>query len=201
MADWTADSLIGDHPALVFVNTVGGRTRSRDVEYLSEFTDAADWAHAIGLLEPEEHEYLLSRAADDRAEADAALVELREQREALHTFLLAGVEEVRCERAVRDRVKADILTAQQEAEPSELFRTRHTWVFDTVRLGPRLVARRVALASAELLLSEQRSLIGVCGRCSWLFLDPSPSRRRRWCSMAICGNRAKVERHQRGRSR
>ncbi|MGJ7907826.1 CGNR zinc finger domain-containing protein [Actinopolyspora sp. H202] len=200
MTDWSTTSLIGDHPVLVFVNTVGGRTRNRDVEYLREFTDAADWAHAIGLLEREEHEYLLSRAADDRAEADAALAELREQREALHTFLLAGVEEVRCERAVRERVKADILIAQREADPTELFRTRRAWVFDIARLGPRLVARRTALASAELLLSEQRSLIGVCGRCSWLFLDPSPSRRRRWCSMAICGNRAKVERHQRARN-
>ncbi|SDP73403.1 Putative stress-induced transcription regulator [Actinopolyspora xinjiangensis] len=201
MADWSAAALIGDHPALLFVNTVGGRTRARDVEYLREFTDAADWAHAAGLLEPEEHDYLLSRAADDRAEADGALAELREQREALHAFLLAGVERVRCERAVRDRVKADVLAAQREAEPTELFRERRSWVFDTARLGPRLVARRAALASAELLLSEQRSLIGVCGRCSWLFLDPSPSRRRRWCSMAICGNRAKVERHQRGRGR
>ncbi|WP_245997945.1 CGNR zinc finger domain-containing protein [Nocardia pseudobrasiliensis] len=28
-----------------------------------------------------------------------------------------------------------------------------------------------------------------------MYLDPSPSGRRRWCSMATCGNRAKARRH------
>lgn len=197
MATWTAASLIGGHPALDFVNTVGGRTKDRDVEYLREFTDAADWAHAVGLLEEDEHEYLLNRAEADPAEAGEALTELREQREALHEFLLAGVEHTACEPGVRDRVKADVLAAQRQAEPSERFHTQRAWEFDTTSLGPRLVARRAALASAALLLSERRSLVSTCGRCSWLFLDPPPSGRRRWCSMAICGNRAKAERHQR----
>ncbi|TAL94280.1 MAG: hypothetical protein EPN73_18145 [Paraburkholderia sp.] len=34
-----------------------------------------------------------------------------------------------------------------------------------------------------------------CAACSWLFLDLSRSRSRRWCSMATCGNRAKAQRH------
>ncbi|SDR05810.1 CGNR zinc finger domain-containing protein [Actinopolyspora saharensis] len=197
MAAWTAAPLLGGHPALDFVNTVGGRTKDRTVEYLREFADAADWAHAVELLEEDEHGYLLNRAEAAPAEAEAALVELREQREALHEFLLAGVEHTVCEPSARDRVKADILTAQHQANPSERFHTRRSWQLDVGSLGPRLVARRAALASAELLLSESRSLVSTCARCSWLFLDPSPSRRRRWCSMAVCGNRAKAERHQR----
>jgi predicted RNA-binding Zn ribbon-like protein len=31
--------------------------------------------------------------------------------------------------------------------------------------------------------------------CSWLFLDTSRNRSRRWCSMEDCGNRAKARRH------
>src|SRR6478736_4345946 len=31
--------------------------------------------------------------------------------------------------------------------------------------------------------------------CGWLFLDPR--NRRRWCSMAVCGNRAKARAHAR----
>nr|WP_250475193.1 CGNR zinc finger domain-containing protein [Caballeronia sp. GAFFF1] len=34
-----------------------------------------------------------------------------------------------------------------------------------------------------------------CGACSWLFLDLSRSKSRRWCSMATCGNRVKARRH------
>ena len=37
--------------------------------------------------------------------------------------------------------------------------------------------------------------VGRCpgSRCGWLFADPRG--RRRWCSMATCGNRAKARRH------
>jgi len=35
--------------------------------------------------------------------------------------------------------------------------------------------------------------------CTWLFLDRSRNRSRRWCSMATCGNRAKARRHDRRR--
>jgi len=31
--------------------------------------------------------------------------------------------------------------------------------------------------------------------CTWLFLDQSRNRSRRWCSMESCGNRAKARRH------
>ncbi|HIC14689.1 MAG TPA: CGNR zinc finger domain-containing protein, partial [Gemmatimonadetes bacterium] len=36
--------------------------------------------------------------------------------------------------------------------------------------------------------------------CIYWFLDTSKSGRRRWCSMARCGNRAKVAKHYRQRS-
>jgi predicted RNA-binding Zn ribbon-like protein len=54
----------------------------------------------------------------------------------------------------------------------------------------------IVLAAAELLASEQRRQIHVCGGdgCGWLFLDTSRNRRRRWCSMQSCGNRAKARR-------
>jgi predicted RNA-binding Zn ribbon-like protein len=34
-----------------------------------------------------------------------------------------------------------------------------------------------------------------CGgeRCEWMFLDLSKNGKRRWCSMATCGNDAKVK--------
>lgn len=55
----------------------------------------------------------------------------------------------------------------------------------------------VAQSAAEVLLTgTQRQLKACPGEdCGWLFLDESPSGRRRWCSMAICGNRAKAKRH------
>lgn len=59
------------------------------------------------------------------------------------------------------------------------------------------VARAIADSAAELVLTTDRSRIKTCHgeRCGWLFLDESPNNRRRWCSMADCGNRAKAKRH------
>ncbi len=60
----------------------------------------------------------------------------------------------------------------------------------------------VAQSAAEVLLTGSQVHLKACPgeRCGWLFLDESPSGRRRWCSMAVCGNRAKAKRHYRQQS-
>jgi predicted RNA-binding Zn ribbon-like protein len=44
--------------------------------------------------------------------------------------------------------------------------------------------------------NKQRLKICDCDSCQMLFADASPSNRRRWCSMSICGNRQKVALHR-----
>lgn len=132
--------------------------------------------------------------ADPDASRDA-VADLREQREALHAFLLAGVDGTSCASAARDRVHADVVAAHRAAPPSTGFAAGPAWPVDVADAGIAAVGRRLALHAAALLADERRAGLRLCGRCSWLFLDPSPSRRRRWCSMATCGNRAKAQRH------
>lgn len=196
MTTWPEACFVGGDPVLDFVNTAGGRTKARDAERLNRFSDALEWAHACGVLDQAERDQLVARADRDPVESERALHELREQREALHAFLLAGVEGGECDAAVRQRVRSDITAAHREAELSERFLAQPAWVVDVTAAGARLLSRRLALAAARLLASDRRAQLNVCGRCSWLFLDPSPTRRRRWCSMATCGNRAKAQRHQ-----
>jgi len=54
-------------------------------------------------------------------------------------------------------------------------------------------------SAARLLTSEELGRVRLCDAddCTWLFLDRSRSRSRRWCSMESCGNRAKARRHYR----
>lgn len=47
---------------------------------------------------------------------------------------------------------------------------------------------------------KHRLKICDCDSCQMLFADLSPSNRRRWCSMSICGNRQKVALHRERRS-
>jgi predicted RNA-binding Zn ribbon-like protein len=57
-------------------------------------------------------------------------------------------------------------------------------------------------AAAELLANPSRGVVRECAgdACGWLFLDARRASRRRWCSMADCGNRAKVRRHRERRA-
>ena len=57
----------------------------------------------------------------------------------------------------------------------------------------------VLTAATDLLTSVSRGLVRQCedAGCGWLFLDRSNARKRRWCSMADCGNRNKARKYYR----
>lgn len=56
----------------------------------------------------------------------------------------------------------------------------------------------VAQDAIELVLSPEIRRVRICGaeHCALRFVDRSPARNRRWCSMTRCGNRTKVRLHQ-----
>ena len=51
----------------------------------------------------------------------------------------------------------------------------------------------LVLALFDLLQGSDLDRLRECPRCTHLFLDHGRGPGRRWCSMARCGNRAKVE--------
>jgi predicted RNA-binding Zn ribbon-like protein len=64
------------------------------------------------------------------------------------------------------------------------------------RDGPAAAAlAMVAVAAEDLLTSSLAGFVAACPGegCGWLFADRRG--RRRWCSMAACGNRAKARRY------
>ncbi len=50
-------------------------------------------------------------------------------------------------------------------------------------------------SAADLLVSGYPEQLRLCGECGWMFYDTSRNHLRRWCTMKICGNRAKARRH------
>ena len=65
--------------------------------------------------------------------------------------------------------------------------------------GLRVALAPVALALAELLATADPRRVRRCAApdCRAWFLDTSKGGRRKWCSMARCGNRAKAAKHRR----
>ncbi|HXP65452.1 MAG TPA: CGNR zinc finger domain-containing protein [Steroidobacteraceae bacterium] len=56
----------------------------------------------------------------------------------------------------------------------------------------------IARAMADVLVNADFTHVGHCegAQCTLWFLDVSKSHRRRWCSMSVCGNRAKAAQHR-----
>jgi len=53
-----------------------------------------------------------------------------------------------------------------------------------------------ALSAVRLLATLPNARLRACAACDWLFVDLSRGGRRRWCDMAVCGNRAKASRRR-----
>ncbi|NEJ70745.1 hypothetical protein GR197_09345 [Rhizobium phaseoli] len=63
--------------------------------------------------------------------------------------------------------------------------------------SPGSVAAATAHSVLRLVAMPEPERMKVCGNCGWLFIDRSKNRSRAWCDMAVCGNRAKANRHYR----
>lgn len=191
---------VGGHVALDFVNTAGGATKSRDVERLTDYRIAARWARLAALVSVFEERELRTLADAHPRETIEQLAALRTEREDSYAVLAAIAKE----RAPRDRevarVEVRIKDAITIAHLSVSRSNPVAWTIPTTSAGLSVIRHRAALALADILTGNDRLDIRECEACSWLFLDRSPSKRRRWCSMAACGNRAKARRHYHRRS-
>ena len=177
---------LGGRPALDLVNTLRERWRRR-VETLASPTDLGLWLVRAGL------------ASEPPRVTRVLLDQARELREAID----------RCVEAVVDHA----------AVPGGAIAHIDSWLLDAgarPRLvigedgGPLLVERApddparaavaaIALDAARMLGTEDEARrVRICASptCSARFYDRSPAARRRWCSMALCGNEAKARRHR-----
>ena len=64
--------------------------------------------------------------------------------------------------------------------------------------SPESLLQPIGIALARLVVTEDFSNVKACEgpACTLLFADHTRGRARRWCSMAICGNRAKQAAHR-----
>jgi predicted RNA-binding Zn ribbon-like protein len=64
--------------------------------------------------------------------------------------------------------------------------------------SPESLLLPIGEAIARVVVEEDFSNIKGCEghRCTLMFVDRTRARARRWCSMSVCGNRAKVMAHR-----
>lgn len=173
---------LADHAALDFLNTVAGTGRERR-EFLSGDREVLDWLERAGL--PTDHA-LLKRAP--RGRLQEAAVALREEARALIERRKAGKHgnPDALNRVLGRGAAYRQLVWKPGSHPRRVTHGR----IET----PEDLLLPVAESIAELLEAGDFKLVRRCENpaCTLWFYDRTKSHQRRWCSMAICGNRMKV---------
>lgn len=192
---------MGGRTVLDFVSTEGGE-RNDPPERLADYADRARWSAHASVVDDDEAERLLHEAEARPAEAarvHGRAIELREALFRILAAMAARVEPAQEDRAILDRELAEAL-AHRKLVPVD---GRFAWEIAGGEDRLERILWFLVDDASDLLSSELLDRIKECGGpdCSWLFLDESRNRSRRWCEMRECGNRAKQRRYHRRRRR
>lgn len=174
--DLLAFPFIGGRTALNFAGTLGKRGTD-EVERIRTPEDLCRWAELAGL---------------GSISADAADLEpARVLREALYRLTMSALGRATARPADVELVNS---WATQEIGASAL--TIRSGILQRVDPTPTAAAVLAAVArdGIDLLTGPDAASIRECEdpTCTLLFVDTSRGRRRRWCSMNVCGARAKM---------
>jgi predicted RNA-binding Zn ribbon-like protein len=190
---------VGDAPGLDFLNSVATPVDT-PVDWIADGEGFLNWLAQAHLVPNAVLGDLKSRARP--GELDKVAQEARNLREWFRGFVRRHKERPLTAKAfaelepinrllARDQRFSQIACGPSGAEPFVLQSVRH-WH------GPETLLLPIAEALAQLVCSEDFSNVKACegATCTLLFVDHTRGHARRWCSMAICGNRAKQAAHR-----
>ncbi|HTE74950.1 MAG TPA: CGNR zinc finger domain-containing protein [Actinomycetes bacterium] len=180
---------VAGHPALELCNTLAGWGEDGPGEYLTTYDHLAVWSATVGLVPAATARRLRRAAAQTPGRAADALTESR----ALRADFYAVLTRPRPPRPALDRLTERV---QDAGAANRVGWSRSSGLglepgTESLDLPVRAFAGAARRLVEDGLAGQVRRCPGA--GCGWLFLDEG--RGRRWCVMAICGNRAKARRH------
>lgn len=191
---------LGDAPALDFLNSVA-TPRDAEIDWIDDGDGFLAWLEQAQLVPAKALDTLRAQAMP--GELDEVAAQARNLREWFRSF-------------VRDRKGRPLIVKDLEAleplnrllERDEGFGQIATHDHDDVTglklrmmrryRSPEALLLPIAEALARFICEEDFSNVKACEGlpCTLIFADRTRGRVRRWCSMAICGNRAKQAAHR-----
>jgi len=191
---------IGDAPALDFLNSVATPV-DVPVDWLDDGENLLSWLQQARLVSAPILERIRTRSSP--SELNKVAKEARNLREWFRGFVqehrgrplsrhhlkqLAPLNRL----LARDETFTQIAPATGQDGGALELRVMRKWHSPAALLSP------VAEALALFVCAEDFTYVKACEGpvCTLLFADHSRRRARRWCSMAICGNRAKQAAHR-----
>jgi predicted RNA-binding Zn ribbon-like protein len=191
---------IAGDPSLDFLNSIG-TPFDTVVEWIANGDDLMAWLEQAGLVPPEAAATIRSNCFPK--ELDAVAAQARALREWLRAFVLKhrgrslgpnALRELEPLNRILERDDAYGAIVAKPAGPTDgsttsglEWRTVRRWRTPDSLLLP------IAHAMANFITSEDLSRVKSCEKspCTLFFIDKTRGQARRWCSMTLCGNRAK----------
>ena len=191
---WGLVSFVGGALCLDFINTVLNRYISPQSDCLGSYDDLLAWGKDAGILTKSQVQKLDRIARKHPVQKRDTFLKAYQLRESLYCLFVAEIEGSKRDRLYLDRFKKilDETLVQRTLVPAE---KGYQWQWQTDN-DLSIIIWAIAFSASELLTSDEIENVRQCPGCGWLFLDTSKNKRRRWCDMRACGNRAKVKRHR-----
>lgn len=188
--------LVSGWLCLEFANTVDNYRRPEPYDFLPDFDALVDFCQRSDALTRTEAEAQKHSAKRQPASGAACLDRAKSLRGTMYAIFsaLAGGDEP-------SQAALEVLNALQAeaAGHARILRSgaQFQWAWDSSGAEPDRLLWPIVRSAALLLTSPELKRLRQCDghNCTWLFLDKSKNRSRRWCTMDICGNRAKSRRH------
>ena len=187
--------LVSGWLCLEFANTVDNYRRDDPYDFLPDFESLVAFGLRTDAVSRREAEVIRQLAKLEAARGVECLERARTLRRSIYdifsTFAAGGDPPP-------DALAALNAMYSEAARHARVMRagTSFEWGWDSADEPDRLLWP-VVRSAALLLTSPELNRLRQCDghNCTWLFLDKSKNRSRRWCTMDICGNRAKSRRH------
>jgi len=179
-----------------FVNTLE-YTHGRPIDRVADAEALVGWLRGVRLLSERAASSERAALREDAAEAARRVERFAYLRDLIRTIAedveADGVPSRANVRALNHVLRHGLHYHQLEMSPDG---TR----YGLARVGDRLDQARATVAGtlADFLASGRTQRLRICANpgCREVFIDSSPTGRRRWCDMRTCGNQAKVARHR-----
>jgi predicted RNA-binding Zn ribbon-like protein len=194
-----APIFIADSKGLDFLNSIATPVDT-PVEWLGSGDDLLAWLTAAALVPPGVLKTL--KASTLPGELDAIAAQARSLREWFRGFVQKHKGKTLKANALqqldplnrileRDDVFGQVALRDHDSETAH--GSYFEWVEQRRWRSPESLLQPIAREMANVICNEDFNLIRACEghACTLMFIDRTKSHRRRWCSMAVCGNRAK----------
>lgn len=191
--------LIADAAGLDFLNSLA-TPAAVPMEWLGSGEDFLSWLDNAGLVPRTVLEEFKRNAGP--GELDAIAAQARSLREWFRVFVLAHMGKPIDKSTLAELEPLNRLLTRDECffqlATDETMNERLLLKKERRWRSPETLLLPVAEAMAHLVCDVDFTHVKQCEShtCSLLFLDRTKGHARRWCSMAICGNRAKQAAHR-----